>query len=91
MFNQVNVRGTNKANFAGRNISISPTTSGAPVHPTSINLQRLPAASLDPAARALFSSQPAWSSRSNANPGVSEARSERRFTTECGREPALNR
>ena len=28
MFNQVNVRGTSKANFAGRNISISPDTSG---------------------------------------------------------------
>jgi len=31
MFNQVNVRGTNKANFAGRNVSISPVTSGASV------------------------------------------------------------
>jgi hypothetical protein len=31
MFNQVNVRGTNKENFAGRNISISPVTSSAPV------------------------------------------------------------
>jgi hypothetical protein len=31
MFNQVNVRGTNKANFAGRNISISPDPSGAAV------------------------------------------------------------
>ncbi len=31
MFNEVNVRGTSKANFAGRNISISPVTSGAPV------------------------------------------------------------
>jgi hypothetical protein len=31
MFNQVNVRGSNNANFAGRNISISPYTSAAPV------------------------------------------------------------
>ena len=31
MFNQVNVRGTNKENFAGRNISIGPVTSGTPV------------------------------------------------------------
>jgi hypothetical protein len=31
MFNQVNVRGTSKANFAGRNLSIGPATAGAPV------------------------------------------------------------
>jgi hypothetical protein len=31
MFNEVNIRGTNNANFAGRNISISPLTSSAPV------------------------------------------------------------
>ena len=31
MLNEVNVRGTNKGNFAGRNISISPVTGGASV------------------------------------------------------------
>ena len=31
MFNEVNVRGTSNANFAGRNISISSLTGGAPV------------------------------------------------------------
>ena len=31
LFNEVNVRGNNNANFAGRNISISPMTSSAPV------------------------------------------------------------
>lgn len=31
LFNQVNVRGTSNANFAGRNISIGPYTSNAPV------------------------------------------------------------
>ncbi len=31
LFNQVNVRGTSDANFAGRNISISPTSAGSPV------------------------------------------------------------
>ena len=31
MFNEVNVRGTNNANYAGRNISISPLTTSAPV------------------------------------------------------------
>ena len=31
MFNEVNVRGTNNANFAGRNVSIGPVTAGAPI------------------------------------------------------------
>ncbi len=31
LFNEVNVRGNNNANFAGRNISISPLTASAPV------------------------------------------------------------
>ncbi len=31
LFNQVNIRGNNNANFAGRNISISPFTKSAPV------------------------------------------------------------
>jgi hypothetical protein len=31
MFNEVNVRGTNNANFAGRNISIGPFSASAPV------------------------------------------------------------
>jgi hypothetical protein len=31
MFNQVNIRGSDNANFAGRNISISPATTSAPV------------------------------------------------------------
>ena len=31
LFNQVNIRGDNNANFSGRNISISPLTAGAPV------------------------------------------------------------
>ncbi len=31
LFNEVNVRGSNNANFAGRNISISPLTQSAPV------------------------------------------------------------
>ena len=31
LFNQVNIRGNNNANFSGRNIAISPLTVGAPV------------------------------------------------------------
>jgi hypothetical protein len=34
LFNQVNVRGSDNANFSGRNISISPYTAAAPVQTT---------------------------------------------------------
>ena len=33
LFNQVNIRGNNNANFSGRNISSSPFTESAPVEP----------------------------------------------------------